>query len=513
MNRSTLLIVILACGLLIGFGTAWWLLKSGKPDVRPSSPPATASDSKAQAEEPEVLYWVAPMDSNYRRDKPGKSPMGMDLVPVYKDQSGTVEDESVADSIRIRPEVVQNLGIRTEVAEIRPLWRRIEATGYVGLDENRLNHIHVRTPGWIEQLLVDSEGERVTRGQVLFEFYSPELTNAQKEFLQAARRGEASLQSAAREKLQALGMQAFEIDQVAKAGEARKTIQVVSPANGVVSHLNVRDGMYIKPEDAVMGIADLSTVWMQAEIFESQADWVKRGQSAEARLEYLPGEVFAGQVDYVYPVLDPRTRTLRVRLRFDNPNERLKPNMYARVTIYGRTHQDALTIPRDAVIRGAGNDRVVLDLGNGRFSVSEVMTGIESGEWVEIIAGLKSGDEVVTSAQFLIDSEASMSGSLRRLDSRDGTSDERPKAVFGSGTVTQMNIKERRMTINHGPIDALGWPSMTMEFTALPMVDLSRIQKGQSVHFSIRPDSTGVYVVDMVHLVDKQGEVPEPEGD
>jgi len=498
-------VLVLTAGLLMGFGLAWWMLGQEQSTEQP--------DSAARSAEPEVLYWVAPMDSNYRRDKPGKSPMGMDLVPVYATGRSEPDTGNDEEFIRIRPEVVQNLGIRTQLAEIRPLWRRIEATGYVGLDENLLEHIHVRTAGWIERLLVDSEGERVTRGQVLFEFYSPELHNAQKEFLQAANRGQATLQSAAREKLLALGMQPFEIDQVAEAGQARKTIQVVSPANGVVIDLSVRDGVYIKPEDAVMAIADLSSVWMQAEIFESQADWVRRGQSAEARLEYLPGEVFAGQVDYVYPVLDPRTRTLRVRLRFENPEERLKPNMYARVTIYGRTHQDALTIPRDAVIRGAGNDRVVLALGDGRFQVAEVMTGIESGEWLEIIAGLQSGDEVVISAQFLIDSEASLSGSFRRLDSSDEPAGRQPRAVFGSGTVTQMDIPSRRMTIHHGPIDALGWPSMTMEFTALPGVDMSRIQQGQSVHFSIRPDAAGVYVVDMVHLVDQDGEPPEPDHD
>ncbi|HMB60008.1 MAG TPA: copper-binding protein, partial [Xanthomonadales bacterium] len=141
------------------------------------------------------------------------------------------------------------------------------------------------------------------------------------------------------------------------------------------------------------------------------------------------------------------------------------------------------------------------------------MTGIESGPWLEIIAGLQSGDEVVTSAQFLIDSEASLSGSLRRLDSSEKLAGNRPRAVFGSGTVTQMDIPSRRMTIHHGPIDALGWPSMTMEFTALPGVDMSRIQQGQSVHFSIRPDAAGVYVVDMVHLVDQDGEPPEPDHD
>ena len=246
-----------------------------------------------------------------------------------------------------------------------------------------------------------------------------------------------------------------------------------------------------------------SRIGLPEQVFEVQADWVAVGQAAEARLEYMPGEVFSGTVEYVYPVLDPVTRTLRVRLRFDNPGERLKPNMYAAVTLFGKSHQDALTIHRDALIRAEDSDRVIVDLGNGNFQAREVMTGIESGEWIQVIAGLEPGDAVVTSAQFMLDSEASLAGSFRRLEAHgSGRGDNEPINVFGSGVVEEMSRNERWLMISHGPIDALGWPGMTMRFDVTGNVDMSRIRTGQNVHFAIEPDEQGIYRVDMVHLVD-----------
>jgi Cu(I)/Ag(I) efflux system membrane fusion protein len=229
-------------------------------------------------------------------------------------------------------------------------------------------------------------------------------------------------------------------------------------------------------------------------------------QSAEARLNYMPGEVFSGRVDYVYPVLDPKTRTLQVRLRFDNPDERMKPNMYARVTIFGKSHPGALSIPREALIRGQDTDRVVVALGDGSYTVNEVMSGIESGGWLEIIAGLDEGDEVVTSALFLIDSEASLAGSIQRLDARH-LSDEAQaqQAIFGSGIVEAVDSKTRRIRISHGPIEALGWTAMTMEFDVLPGADLDAIIIGQSIHFSLSQSEVGDYVIHTIHR-------PEPAG-
>jgi len=439
------LVVGLAGGVLISNYT----ILGEKLDFRSSDAPRMAKPA-----EKEVLYWVAPMDPAFRRDEPGKSPMGMDLVPVY------AEEASDTDGIRISATVEQSLGVRTSKVERRSLWRKVDATGYVGFDESRVSQINLRTEGWIERLLVKNEGERVKKGELLFEFYSPQLVNA----------------------------------------------QVLAPQDGTITSLNVKEGSYVKPATEIMSLADLSSVWLQAEVFESQADWVTEAQSAEARLNYMPGEVFSGRVDYVYPVLDPKTRTLQVRLRFDNPGRRLKPNMYARVTIFGKSHPGALSIPREALIRGQEIDRVVVALGKGTYTVYEVMSGIESGNWVEIIAGLEEGDEVVTSAQFLLDSEASLAGSIRRLDVLNMTDNkDKLQAIYGTGIVEAVDSNARRIRVSHGPIEALGWTAMTMEFDVLPGVDLDVITIGQSIHFSLDLSDVGDYVINIIHQ-------PEPAG-
>jgi len=440
-----------------------------------------------------ILYWVAPMDPNFRRDEPGKSPMGMDLVPVYKDSG------PAGDAVTINAAVENNLGVRTEMAGVRPLWRRIEATGYVGFDETRISHINTRVSGWIERLTVDAEGERVSKGDLLFEFYSPELVNAQKEYIQALERGAARLLVGAEKKLLALGMIPADITELEKRRTASDNIKVVAPQNGIIASLGVREGMFVQTNTPIMSLADLSSVWLQAQIFESQASWVAIGQAAEAKLEYLPEKEFSGQVDYIYPVLDPATRTLKVRLRFDNPGELLKPNMYARVSIYGSLKPNALSIPREALIPAPGRDRVVVAMGDGKFEVREVMTGLESGEFVEILAGISEGDVIVTSAQFLLDSEASLAGSIKRLESVEELSGQRDLGpVFASGWVDGVDRAQRRVRVSHGPIDVLGWPSMTMVFDVKPAVDLSAVKAGQGIRFALVQEHAGEYVIEQI---------------
>lgn len=360
------------------------------------------------AEEKEILYWVAPMDANYQRDKPGKSPMGMDLVPVYAESAD-------GEGVLISPEVIQNLGVRTAKAEMSKLWRGIDTVGYVDFDESKVSHIHLRTEGWVENLVVRSEGERVKKGDRLFDFYSPELVNAQEEFVQALSAGNKRLISASAARLLALGVSKSQISALRKSRKVHQNISIYAPQNGVVSVLSVREGMFIKPSMKAMSLADLSSIWLLAEVFERQVDWVSTGDAAQVTLSYVPGHVWEGKVEYVYPSLDPKTRTLKVRLRFDNPNETLKPNMYANVKIFGGAKTDIIVIPIEALIRTGRNERVIVALGEGRFDARTVKAGIESGEWVEIISGLKEGDDVVISGQFLIDSEASIKASITRM--------------------------------------------------------------------------------------------------
>ncbi len=383
--------------------------------------PAAAQSADDEAE---ILYWVAPMDANYRRDKPGKSPMGMELVPVYANASGDSGDSGDSGKVIIAAEVIQNLGVRTATVERSALQRVIDTVGYVEYDETRVSHIHLRTEGWIEQLVAHSEGERISKGEQLLALYSPELVNAQEEFVQALALGNNTLTRASRERLVALGIPADQVKQLEKTRKVRQNIAIYSPQDGVVSKLMVRLGMYVTPKTQVMSLADLSSVWLIAEVFESQADWVKVGQTAEVSLAFLPGRIWEGTVEYIYPSLDAKTRTLKARLRFDNPDEALKPNMYANVRIFGGARDDTIVIPVEALIRTGRESRVVMALGEGRFASRTVTAGIESGDQVEIIAGLEPGEEVVTSGQFLIDSEASLKASMTRMQASDNADEQ-----------------------------------------------------------------------------------------
>jgi membrane fusion protein, copper/silver efflux system len=358
--------------------------------------------------EKKILYWVAPMDASYRRDEPGKSPMGMDLVPVYSSEGDGVE-------VKVSPAVINNLGVRTAKVERGPLWRRIDTVASVDYDESKLSHIHLRTEGWIENLAVRSEGERVKKGDRLFNVYSPKLVNAMEEYLQALNSNNRRLVSASKDRLISLGISRKQIRKLEKTKKVPQTVVVYAQQDGVVAALNIREGMYVKPASEIMRLADLSSVWVLAEVFENQVDWVELGQDAEVSLSYLPGKLWDGKVEYIYPSLDPKTRTLKVRLQFDNPDEELKPNMYAHINIYGGAKKNILMIPREALIRTGQEQRVIVALGEGRFAPQDVNAGIESGDWVEIISGVSEGDNVVVSGQFLIDSEASLKASLMRM--------------------------------------------------------------------------------------------------
>lgn len=365
-----------------------------------------------EAAENEVLYWVAPMDPDFRRNEPGKSPMGMDLIPVY---ANTVETRPGV--VSIDPTLVNNLGVRTALAERGSLPRRIETVGYIGYDEDTLQHVHTRVDGWIEKLAKTATGDPVKKGELLFELYSPTLVNAQQEFLAALASNNEGLKNASRDRLTALGVTRSEVERLERERTVSQRIRVFAESDGVIAHLGVREGIFVTPATEVMSVARLDRVWVLAEVFERQSTWVQPGQEATVELDYLPGSTLRGTVDYVYPELDPVTRTLKVRLRFENAGETLRPNMFARVVIEGNGIDDVVHVPREAVIRGGSSNRVVVDLGDGRFESRRVLIGIESGRRVAIRSGLEEGERIVTSAQFLIDSESNIDAALQRLES------------------------------------------------------------------------------------------------
>jgi len=359
----------------------------------------------------EILYWVAPMDPNFRRDEPGKSPMGMDLKPVYADQV-----DARPGVVRIDPTVVNNLGVRTAPAQRSSLPRLVDTVGYVSYDEDTVHHIHTRVDGWIENLATTAKGDPVRKGQLLFELYSPTLVSAQEEFFSALRSGNVALRKASKERIAALGVTPDEIGRLERERTVRQRIPVHAASDGVVAHLGVRHGMFVTPSSEVMSIAKLDSVWILAEVLGRQATWVEPGQDVVVTLDYLPGTTLRGTVDYIYPELDPVTRTLKVRLRFENTEELLRPNMFARVLIYGRSTGEIVHVPKQAVIRSESLDRVVVDLGGGYYRATPVSIGVESGDRVAIRSGIEAGDRVVISAQFLIDSEANIESALGRLE-------------------------------------------------------------------------------------------------
>jgi Cu(I)/Ag(I) efflux system membrane fusion protein len=452
----------------------------------------------AEEDGKDILYWVAPMDPNYRRDEPGKSPMGMELIPVY----AGAEDEG--SDVTISPAVVQNLGVRTEAATRGTLSRLIDTVGYIDYDESKVSHIHLRVSGWIEKLSVKSAGEKVKKNQRLFNLYSPDLVNVQEEFLRALNSGNKGLIEASRDRLSALGISRGEIAQLEKRRKVRQAIAIYAPQDGVVSELPVREGMYVKPAMNVMTLADLSSVWLIAEVFERQSNWVKAGDRAEVSLPFLPGKVWQGNVEYIYPSLDKKTRTLMARLRFDNPGESLKPNMYARVELYSSPRDDVISIPMEALIRTGAKARVIVQTGAGRFDAREVLTGIESGDRIEIIEGLKSGEKVVISGQFLLDSEASLKASFTRMGEAEEKADDIPDmqaSVTGSGVVLSLNIEEKEIKLKHGPIPELGWSAMEMVF---PLeADATKLSVGDSIDFDLEKQGD-VYAIVAVRVASQE---------
>ncbi|WP_218352356.1 efflux RND transporter periplasmic adaptor subunit [Alteromonas lipotrueiana] len=475
---------------------------------------------KNEAEKP--LYWVAPMDDSYRRDEPGQSPMGMDLVPVYANSN--TEQDSTAGTVKISARVENNLGVRTEPVTLGTLKSTIQTVGYVQFDEEQLTHIHSRVSGWIEKLNIKANGQSIEKGDPLYSIYSPELVNAQEEYLLALQSGNQKLRQAAKNKLHALKVSDNSIEALKKSKQVKQQITYVSPQTGVVNALNIREGFYVKPEVTLLSIADLSAIWINAEVFERDAALIEQGQPVVIQVPALPNKEWQGKVDFVYPELDENTRTLTVRIRLDNPDDILKPNMLANVTIEKTASQSAILVPAEAVIRTGQQNRVVVVVGNGQYKSVEVALGQISDEQIAITQGLNKDDVVVTSAQFLIDSESSKASDFKRMEgaSSDASVSQRSseptnqghaaptsqtaakdkgESVWGQGKITKVMAGHRMVTIDHQPIEAWEWPQMVMDFTVGESVDINALEKGQSLHFEITRLAEGGFEITGVHIM------------
>ncbi|UEM21307.1 efflux RND transporter periplasmic adaptor subunit [Skermanella mucosa] len=442
---------------------------------------------------PRILYWWDPMIPDFKSDKPGKSPMGMDMVPVYEGQEpGRAEEKGV---VTVSPVSINNLGVRTTAVERATLIPIVETFGSITFDESRTSHLHVRAKGWIERLHTRVLGEYVERGQLLMEVFSPDLITAAYEFVREAERGPSGNTEGARRKLVALGVSDRQIEEIRKTRAVPERIMIYAPQTGVVEALGVAEGMYVESDVTLMSIVDYASVWVMAEVLESQVGLVSRGMQAEVRVASQPGRVWTGTVDYVYPELRPDTRTARLRIRLANPDHALQPNMFASVRVATRAREDVIAIPNGALIRTGQAERAVLALGDGRFKPVPVKAGLTVGDMVEITDGLKEGDRVVTSAQFLIDSESSLSAGFASMQEV-----EQPQVVeaaaavpaMGEGEVTAIAADGSKVTISHGPIPELSWPAMTMEFAVDPGASVQGFALGDRVRFGVikAPDNT-----------------------
>jgi len=461
------------------------------------------SEKVAEKLEEEPLYWVAPMDANFQRDEPGLSPMGMDLVPVYAD-SGEGPDEGVG-TIRISPDVINNLGVRTVSAEYKKLDKQIDTVGYVAYDEDKLVHIHPRVDGWIEKLYVTSVGSMVTKGQPLYDLYSPALVNAQEELLLGLERKNKRLIKAAENRLVALHLPEKAIKNLKKARKVQQSITFYSPQNGVVENLNIRTGFFVKPGATLMSIGDLSEVWVEAEIFERQAAQVLVDTKVMMRLDYLPGKDFSGKVDFIYPALDADTRTVKVRIHVDNQSGEFKPNMFAQVTIYTSNDTRALLIPKEALIRTGSQNRVVLALGGGSFKSVAVTVGRFDNDSVEILSGLAEGEYIVSSAQFLLDSESSKSSDFMRMNhvSMDMTQNSEVISATTRGVINSVMIGHRMVNISREAIDKWQRPAAKLDFLVDDALDMQSFTKGDEIDFTfeIRGDD---FVITQLTNIDQK---------
>jgi len=414
MNRQAVagMLIALVLGGGGGFWAASWLgSKGADPDV----------DTGMRSAAPEALFYRNPMNPAITSPVPAQDEMGMDYIPVYA-QDNTSGAGEPAGTVRIDPVTVQNIGVRTALAERQSLSRHIRAVGRVAFDEERLSRLHPKTEGWIEELYIDKTGEQIGKDTILLNIYSPQLVTSQQEYLLALnnldvlgespyeeiRQGAEDLVRSARERLELLDVPEHQIRELEQTRKIKKNLHIHSPFDGVVINIGAREGQYVTPSTELYKIADLSRVWVFADVYENEVPWIQAGDPVDMKLAAIPGKVFTGRVGYIYPYAEAKTRTIRVRLEFDNPDRLLKPDMFADVTIHAQRKVDAVVIPAEAVVRSGEREQVFVVRGPGKFEPREVRLGVTSQGMVQVVEGVTAGEQVVTSSQFLIDSESKL---------------------------------------------------------------------------------------------------------
>ncbi|AOR64622.1 efflux RND transporter periplasmic adaptor subunit [Pectobacterium wasabiae] len=463
---------------ILGAGSVGYLV--GKQQTSHSPP-------TAESERP-VLYWYDPMVPDKRFDKPGKSPfMDMELVPRYADD--VQEDGGVTVSARQQ----QNLGVRTARAEMREIADRTTGYGTVTLNERGLRTLVAPSGGIVEKLTVNALQQQVKKGETLAMLWNPTWAAAQHEYLAVRQLGDEGLTHSARQRLALIFMPEAIIRQVERSGKPQDRIAITAPEDGYVNKLEVRQGMQLSPAQPLFEIASLNPVWIDVDYPEAQAAQLTIGSDISATSNAWPGKIFHGKISELLPVLDSTTRTLKARVILDNPQQQLKPGMYLTVQLSHAQAQPRLAIPQEALLVSGSQNRVLLSDGNGHFTPRHVTAGASLGDWVEIINGLKEGDSVVTSGQFLIDSEASLRSALPQFDTEASATPATPVGYQTQGVIKARNGNQ--ITIEHEAVPALNWSPMTMDFT-LPSSGLPQgVEIGNTVNFQFTMDDSGIHIL------------------
>ncbi|MDQ6974776.1 MAG: efflux RND transporter periplasmic adaptor subunit [Mariprofundaceae bacterium] len=455
MNKTTMITAVAM--LLVGSGGGYWFASQSSnhtvsspkesarqvlfyrnpmnPDVTSPVPtqdsmgmdyiPVYADDS--QPKEKNILFYRNPMNPDVTSPVPTQDSMGMDYIPVYADDSA--DTSAPIGTVRINPTVVQNMGVRTIKAKLETLSRTIRTVGRVTYDEERVARLHPKYNGWVEKIMVDKTGEHVHKGTRLISIYSPQLVATQEEYLLALnnaemlkkspfpdiRKGAESLLISARDRLELLDVPKHQIKQLTQYRKIMKGLHIHSPFEGIVMKIGARDGQRITPETELYMIADLSRIWVIVDLYEDDLPWVREGDSADMTVAGIPGRVFTGKVSYIYPYLEAKTRTVKMRLEFDNPKLALKPDMFANVVVKAGKQIDAITVPSEAIVRTGEQTQVFVQRSAGEYEPRKVIVGIDSEGQAQILSGLKGGEIVVTSSQFLIDSESKLKEATAKM--------------------------------------------------------------------------------------------------
>jgi len=463
MNKSALMTtsLVLVAGLSVGIVAGYWLANSKQ--VTEKTPSST--DKK-------ILFYRNPMNPSVTSDVPAKDAMGMDYVPVYADNDKT--ENSPAGTVKIDGITSQNINVRTAKAVQGTLSHTVRALGRVAYDEQRMVHLHPKTEGWIEKLNIDKTGQKVKKDTDLLSIYSPQLVASQQEYILALnnlkalenspfkdiRQGAEDLLESSYERLKLLDVPAHQLHALKKSQKIKKSLHIHSPSDGIVMKIGAREGQFVTPATEIYMIADLRKVWVYVDIYEYELPWVKEGDRVEMQLAGIPGKTFKGHLAYIYPYAEAKTRTIKVRLVFDNPDLLLKPEMFAEVTIHADQQENVVIIPSEAVIRSGARNQVFIVRALGKFEPRLVTLGLASNGKVTVLKGIEAGEVVVTSAQFLIDSESKLREATAKM--LHGI-DANPVQINDSAVMNHEEMEfiqpvekldSQRMNINHEPFKA-----------------------------------------------------------